>query len=102
MPLGGAKSILTKLRKQLADDNFEPPALVIVTGNVVTFQPGQLDYETHLQTIQEVYKMLKEVFHDSFVFPVMGSNDFFPQNYSPMNTTSNINWKYMTVKDLYR
>ena len=46
--------------------------------------------------------MLKEVFHDSFVFPVMGSNDFFPQNYSPMNTTSNINWKYMTVKDLYR
>jgi hypothetical protein len=52
--------------------------------------------------VQTVYLMLKEVFPNSFVFPVMGSNDFYPQNYSPMNTTQQSNWANMTVQDLYR
>lgn len=102
MPVNGTKAILRELAAQLDEVNYEPPSLVIVTGNVVTFQPGQLDYDVHVKTIKEVYLMLKDVFPNSFVFPVMGSNDFFPQNYSPMNTTSNQRWDYMTVKDLYR
>lgn len=40
MPIGGTKAILHKLQQQLDARNFEPPSLVIVTGNVVTFQPG--------------------------------------------------------------
>ena len=78
MPIGGTKAILHKLLQQLDAKNYEPPNIVIVTGNVVTFQPGQLDYDTHVRTVQEVYLMLKEVFPNSFVFPVMGANDFFP------------------------
>ena len=102
MPVGGTKALLNILRTKIINSHYEDPNLVIVTGSVVTFQPGQLDYTTHIQTIQEVYLMLKEVFPNSYVYPVMGSNDFFPQNYCPMNTTVNTVYANMTVKDLYR
>ena len=102
MPIGGTKALLNILRTKIINSQYEDPNLVIVTGSVVTFQPGQLDYTTHIQTIQEVYLMLKEVFPNSYVYPVMGSNDFFPQNYCPMNTTVNTVYANMTVKDLYR
>lgn len=51
MPLGGARAILTKLLKEINNAYYEDPNFVIVTGSVVTFQPGQLDYDTHVQTI---------------------------------------------------
>jgi hypothetical protein len=40
MPIGGTKAILHKLLSLLDARNYAEPALVIVTGNVVTFQPG--------------------------------------------------------------
>jgi len=102
MPIGGTQAILHKLNAEIASNFFEEPNLIIVTGGIVTEQPGQLDYERHLQTIKESYTMLKETFPNSFVFPVLGGMDFYPQNYSPMNTTTEFEYKDQGNKDWYR
>lgn len=70
--------------------NGEIINMVVVTGNVVTHQPGQLDARDHLDTVKAVYEMLAEVFDESFIFGVIGSDDTYPQGYYPFEDRSTL------------
>lgn len=85
LPLDGARELLQRLKAEIeaSFDNGEIINMVVVTGNVVTHQPGQLDARDHVDTFRAVYEMLAEVFDESFIFPVIGSDDTYPQGYYP-------------------
>ena len=52
MSLEGAKVLLIKLKEALVAENSNYIAtMVIVSGNVVTDQPGQLDADDHVTTV---------------------------------------------------
>ena len=52
MSLEGAKVLLIKLKEALVAENSNYIAtIVIVSGNVVTDQPGQLDADDHVTTV---------------------------------------------------
>jgi hypothetical protein len=59
--------------------------MIVVTGSVVTEQPGQTTYDQHLNTIKDTYAMIAEIFPDSFIFPIMGLTDVYPIYYSKFN-----------------
>ena len=82
MPLGGAKILLEQLKAKVLEAHGEIN-MVVVTGNVVTSQPGQLNPGEHIETVTAAYEMIQEVFSDSFVFPVIGSHDVFPAKFFP-------------------
>lgn len=84
LPLSGAKSLLTGLKAKVLE-SYGEINMVVVTGNVVTHQPGQLNASDHIQTMEEVYAMIQEVFADSFIFPVIGSQDVFPAKFFPFD-----------------
>lgn len=66
--------LLIKLKEALIAENTNYIAtMVIVSGNVVSDQPGQLDADDHTTTVSEVYAMIQEVFSEAFIFPVLGS-----------------------------
>ena len=68
--------------------------MVVVTGNVVTDQPGQLNADVISEIVKEAYDMIQDVFSDQFVFPVIGSLDTFPARYFPfMDRDSFDFWK---------
>lgn len=46
---------------------------IVITGGMVSEQPGQLNTQEHIDTIIAVYDMIKEVFPDSAIYPVLGS-----------------------------
>ena len=86
--------LLIKLKEALVAENSNYiAAMVIVTGNVVSDQPGQLDADEHITTVQEVYTMIQEVFSEAFIFPVLGSQDTFPQRFFPFTDRNSVtNW----------
>jgi hypothetical protein len=62
--------------------------MIVVTGSVVTEQPGQTTYEQHVDTIIDTYAMIAEIFPDSFIFPVVGVTDVYPIYYSKFDYSS--------------
>ena len=70
-PLRGARKMLTRLKEQLIEDHSEIN-MVVVTGNVVSEQPGVLNSSDYIDTVEQVYAMIQEVFDESFIFPVLG------------------------------
>ena len=83
LPLHGAEILLRKFKEKVFEDYNNEINIVVVTGNVVSDQPGQLDADTHRDTVKQVYELIQEVFSESFIYPVMGSTDTFPNHYFP-------------------
>ena len=77
LPISGLKMMLEKIKNQLVAD-FDQVNVIVVTGNVVSEQPGQLGSAKIIETTNEVYATIQEVFSDSFIFPVIGAMDTFP------------------------
>ena len=77
--------------------------MVVVTGNVVTNQPGQLNADDHIQTVIAAYEMIQEVFSDSFVFPVIGTQDVYPAKFFPFDKREKTvtSWSPMNKKAQY-
>ena len=98
MPLNGARALLTKIKEKVVDD-YDEINMVIVSGNVVTYQPGQLDATDVSDTVKSAYKMIQEVFRESFIFPVFGSTDTFPDSFFSFDgSQSSTPWKPETPK----
>ena len=93
LPLSAAKAMLKKIKAQVMLD-YSEINMVVVTGNVVTYQPGQLDADDVSKTVADVYKMIQEVFQESFIFPVFGGTDTYPDSFYPFNEKQSSNsWK---------
>lgn len=71
--------------------------MIVVTGNVVSDQPGQLDALEHVETVLKVYEMIQEVFPESFILPILGSQDTYPSHFFPF--TDRKTTKYMPSLD---
>ena len=74
--------MLTSLKAKVIE-RYGEINIVVVTGNVVSAQPGQLNAEDHIETVKQVYAMIQEVFATSFIFPVIGSYDVYPATFFP-------------------
>jgi hypothetical protein len=62
LPLGGARALLDAIKDAQLFEFDAQPHIVFITGNVVSQQPGQLNLETHIDTMTDTYEMIKEVF----------------------------------------
>ena len=88
MPLGGVRQVLSSLKK---DHLFNTdPNIIVVTGNVISDQVGQLTLDQHKTVVKAAYAMIKQVFPDSYIFPVYGNSDMFPSWYQTFNFTKNM------------
>ena len=100
--LGAAQTLLEKLKQEQEDHYPSPshPSIIVVTGGVVSDQPGQMNKIDHENTIINTYNMIREVFPTSVIYPVLGSQDFWPTNYFRFNRTTEYDnydyWNYDT------
>ena len=103
LPLDAARIHLEKLKEKLLEE-FDEINIVVVTGNVVTDQPGQLDAQDHIDTVKGVYAVIQEVFSESYILPVLGSTDTYPSHFFPFSNRTEIeNWlPNIPKKDQYR
>lgn len=79
MPLNGSRTLLTKLRDEVLD-KYGEINIVVVTG-VNTNQAGQLDVQDHIDTVKAAYAMVQEVFSTSYILPVLGITDTYPNRF---------------------
>ena len=76
--------------------------MIVVTGGVVSEQPGQFNTQEHVDTILETYLMISDVFPNAAIYPILGSQDFWPTNFFPFqNRTEETDYWLRGKKEKY-